>query len=146
MAVDRSLNLRPGVLDIADIVDNLLEQLEPTVYTAQDLTFLNDFEQYSTSADNVIRITKVGNAVYIKGAIKPTQTIPANQATNACNLPSACVPTTSSYFVEQGSQMNRYCLKVSSTGVLEVSRYGTNTNSQISAGAWLRIDCSYRLD
>lgn len=145
MAVDRSLNLRPGVLDIADIVDNLLEQVTPIAYDSTDLTFNQDFEQYDSTTQNKISVIKIGNTVYMSGGVKCV-TAQTTTPVIMLTLPSVLAPTTRKMFIQTGSGMNRYMLTVSPTGDVYADRYGTTTNTNIPANAFLRIDCSYSIN
>ena len=145
MAIDRTLDLRPGVLDIADNVDDILTILTPTILNANDVTFSSDFEQYSSSAANRVNIVKIAGMVFLSGAVKPKVEIPTGEHV-IFTLPNSCKPTTDKYFVCQGSQSNKYTLRIhSDTGEVTMSRYGTVSYLVCPVGAFLRIESAYTI-
>lgn len=146
MAVDRSLNLRPGVLDIADIVDGILEQITPVTLGADGVTWGNGFEQYSTSTTHQVRVERIGRAVYMSGAVKNLVERQANDQNTILTLPSGFRPSTSKVFVEQGGAINKYMMFVNPNGNVTISRYGTTQNANVPVNAYLRIDCAFALD
>lgn len=145
MAVDRTLDLRPGVIDIADNVDDIITMLTPTVLTASDLTFSSEFEQYSTSAQNRVNITVIAGMVFLSGAVKPVVEIPSTGEHVIATLPASCRPQNQKYFVCQGSQRNVYTLIVKTNGEITLSRYGTTAYTKCPAGAFIRIECAYTI-
>ena len=59
MAIDRTLDLRPATIDIADNVDDILKLLTPVIYDKNAITFETGFEPYNeTVAEQKIKITK----------------------------------------------------------------------------------------
>lgn len=146
MAVDRSLNLRPGVLDIADIVDGILQQITPVTYGADGVTWGSGFEQYSTSTTHLVRVERIGRAVYLSGAIKNLVERQANAESVILTLPSGLRPNATKLFVEQGGGINKYMMFVKPNGDVTASRYGTIDYIKMPVNAYLRIDCAFALD
>ena len=173
MAVDRTKTLRPGVIDIANIVDGLLTSVntlqssvnslqssvstlqtkvsaleiatKKTVYDSTAITFESGFEQYDTAANDAIEVTLFGNYVFISGAVRVT----VEQAAGTVQfgrIRSNCRPAKRKVFVQNGSGQNKWCLMVYPNGTMWLSRYGVATNIATPVNAWLRIDCAYALN
>lgn len=159
MAVDRTKTLRPGVIDIANIVDSLqttvstlqtkVTELETatkkTVYDASAITFAEGFEQYDTGVNDAIEVTLFGNYVFLSGAVRVT-TEQAAGTVQFGRIRTNCRPARRKIFVQNGSGQNKYCLMIYPNGTMWLSRYGVATNITASANAWLRIDCSYAIN
>ena len=143
MAIDRTLDLRPGVLDIADNVDNILTLLTPTILNASNVTFSSDFEQYSTASSNKINITVLNGIVYMSGAVKPKVEIASSGEHVILTLPNYCKPKNDKIFIQQGSQSNKFMMRIDTYGKVSMARYGTSSYINCPAGAFLRIDCAY---
>ena len=153
MAVDRTLNLRPGVIDIANNVDYLIDDVEaifdfitPVTYDSSDLTFRNDFEPYNDSANtDVIEITRIGTLVSIHGSIRKPSAQSAAGNILIAELPTELTPRYRQTAVNAATGMNRYMLSVNPDGLIGMARFGADTNIAIPANAWLRIDITYVL-
>lgn len=159
MAVDRTKTLRPGVIDIANIVDSLLTQVntlqtkvaaletatKKTVYDSGAITFESGFEQYDSGVNDAIEVTLFGNYVFLSGAVRVT-TEQAAGTVQFGRIRSNCRPAKRKIFVQNGSGQNKYCLMIYSNGTMWLSRYGVASNIAASANAWLRIDCAYALN
>lgn len=173
VAVDRTKTLRPGVIDIANIVDSLLTSVsalqssvstlqssvstlqtkvtaletatKKTVYDAAAITFESGFEQYDTGVNDAIEVTLFGNYVFISGAVRVT-TEQAAGTVQFGRIRSNCRPAKRKVFVQNGSGQNKYCFMIYPNGTMWLSRYGVATNIAASANAWLRIDCAYALN
>lgn len=166
MAVDRTKTLRPGVIDIANIVDNLLTAVntlqssvsslqtkvtaletatKKTVYGASAITFESGFEQYDTGVNDAIEVTLFGNYVFLSGAVRVT-TEQAAGTVQFGRIRTNCRPNKRKIFVQNGSGQNKYCLMIYPNGTLWLSRYGVASNIAASANAWLRIDCAYAIN
>ena len=156
MTIDRTLNLRPGVIDIANNVDNLLSDVDAlfdavdfltgVTYDSSDLTFRNDFEPYNdNSTQDVIEIMKIGALVSIHGSVKKTtaQSVAGNLSIAA--LPSELTPRYRQSTINAATGMNRYMTVVNTDGLLSLARFGIDTNVGVPANTWLRIDITYVL-
>lgn len=166
MAVDRTKTLRPGVVDIANIVDNLLTTVnvlqssvsslqtkvtalenatKKTVYDASAITFESGFEQYDTGVNDAIEVTLFGNYVFISGAVRVT-TEQAAGTIQFGRIRTNCRPGKRKIFVQNGSGQNKYCLMIYPNGTMWLSRYGVASNIAAGVNAWLRIDCAYAIN
>ena len=159
MAVDRTKTLRPGVIDIANIVDSLQTTVsalqkkvtaletatKKTVYDASAITFESGFEQYDSDVNDAIEVTLFGNYVFISGAVRVTTEQAAGTARFG-RIRTNCRPAKRKIFVQNGSGQNRYCLMIYPNGTMWLSRYGVASNIAASVNAWLRIDCAYAIN
>lgn len=159
MAVDRTKTLRPGVVDIANIVDGLLTSVsalqtkvaaletatKKTVYDATAITFESGFEQYDTGVNDAIEVTLFGNYVFISGAVRVT-TEQAAGTVQFGRIRTNCRPAKRKIFVQNGSGQNKYCLMIYPNGTMWLSRYGVASNIAAGVNAWLRIDCAYAIN
>ena len=109
------------------------------------LEYTSAFTYYSNAEGNKPKIKKIGNIVYIKGVATPTAQINANQSTTMFTLPSGYY-NGASYFVCQGSGMNRWTFALQANGEVQIERYGTTTNSAIPTGVWLPYNISIVID
>lgn len=160
MAVDRTKTLRPGVIDIANIVDSLQTTVsalqkkvtaletatKKTVYDASAITFESGFEQYDSGVNDAIEVTLFGNYVFISGAVRVTTEQQAAGTAKFGRIRTNCRPAKRKIFVQNGSGQNRYCLMIYPNGTMWLSRYGVATNIAASVNAWLRIDCAYAIN
>ena len=159
MAVDRTKTLRPGVIDIANIVDSLQTTVsalqkkvtaletatKKTVYDASAITFQSGFEQYDTGVNDAIEVTLFGNYVFISGAVRVT-TEQAAGTIQFGRIRTNCRPAKRKVFVQNGSGQNKYCLMIYPNGTMWLSRYGVASTIAASVNAWLRIDCAYAIN
>lgn len=105
----------------------------------------SNFELYSSAYQ--LRVRKIGDVVYIQGAVKPK----INIATNATTADKTIITLTSQYrpaenmvFICKGSDKNTYNLAINpSTGQVYVGQYGTSSATAIPAGALLMVYISY---
>ena len=160
MAVDRTKTLRPGVIDIANIVDSLQTTVsalqkkvtaletatKKTVYDASAITFESGFEQYDSGVNDAIEVTLFGNYVFISGAVRVTTEQQAAGTAQFGRIRTNCRPAKRKIFVQNGSGQNRYCLMIYPNGTMWLSRYGAASNIAVSVNAWLRIDCAYAIN
>lgn len=104
----------------------------------------NSFIEYLSGSP--VKYKKVGNIVYLKGAVTPTSEISANSSTLITTLPTGFRPASqNAVFVCQGSGMNRWALTVTPNGLINVERYGIATNIAIPVGAWLPFDVCFSI-
>lgn len=159
MEVDCTKTLRPGVIDIANIVDSLQTTVstlqtkvtaletatKKTVYDASAITFESGFEQYDTGVNDAIEVTLFGNYVFLSGAVRVT-TEQAAGTVKFGRIRTNCRPAKRKIFVQNGSGQNKYCLMIYPNGTMWLSRYGVASNIAASVNAWLRIDCTYAIN
>ncbi len=93
--------------------------------------------------DHKLKIRKIGNVVYIRGAVKPTVEISSSAV--IAIIPTGYRPSEQSVFVCQGGGMNRWDLRIENNGRMTIERYGTTTASAIPVDAWLPICISYSI-
>lgn len=130
------------MVEIDTVVANKIAELSGS----WTLPALNDgFEVYSEGTSEV-RYRKIGDVVYIRGAVKPSVDIESDKVTTIFNLPSGYRPSKLNVNgIMQGTGMNKWCLSITTGGAVNVQRYGTTTNDTIPAGSWLNLDISYPL-
>lgn len=106
-----------------------------------DLTLKSGFKNFSDSTDNKPQYRKIGDVVYLRGAISPTAAISSTSQQTFTTLPSGTHPTKTQYFICQGSDMNRWLLSVAANGDVGFGRYGTTTAStSVPTSAWLAFN------
>ena len=130
------------MFDIDAVVDEKISSLtEKWTYP----TLNDNFKVYEIGASEV-RYKKIGNVVYIRGAVSPTTEIASDSVTTIFNIPSAYRPKDLNVNgIMQGTGMNRWCLSITTGGNVNVQRYGMVDNENIPVGVWLNIDISYPL-
>ncbi len=130
------------MFDIDAVVDEKISSL------SEDWTYptLNEtFKVYEKDVSEV-RYRKIGDVVYIRGAVSPTTEIASDSITTIFNIPSTYRPKDLNVNgIMQGTGMNRWCLTITTGGNVNVQRYGMVDNESIPAGVWLNIDISYPL-
>lgn len=104
-------------------------------------TLNSNFENYASSQKVMYR--KVGKQVFIRGALRPTKTLDTNSTQAAFNLPEGFRPTDAEHFVCQGSNSNKWLCTVTSSGEVNVSRYGTTDQGSVSTSTWLTMSVSF---
>ena len=118
------------VVDGEVIADNL----EDSGWVA--CTLANNFETYGSSP---LEVRKIGNIVMLRGVITPKTNTTLNQ-TNIAALPVGFEPSDCNInVVQQGSQANRWLLRINTDGIIQGDRYSNNetANGTAVAGAWL---------
>lgn len=131
-----------NMVDIDSVVDDKIASM------TEDWKYAALKEGFTAYQENMseVRYRKIGNVVYIRGAVKPTVDIESNKVTPIFNIPSGYRPSKLNVnVIMQGTGMNRWCLSITTGGEVNVQRYGITTNEVIPAGAWLNIDVSYPL-
>lgn len=114
--------------------------------TWRNLTLASGFEVYGSGTTPKYRVN--GNLVTITGAVKPAAAVTSNTTgvQFASGIPSYfCPKGVAQQFVCQGSGINRWLMSVNTDGSVSVSRYGTNSYVEISAGAWLTFCVTYSI-
>lgn len=112
-----------------------------------DATLTSTFAIHPDANGYTVKYKKIGNQVYLKGALTPTATIPANNITTMFTLPAGYRPIgIGAFFVCQGTGMNRWLLRIHPSGIVSVDRYGTTTNIDIPSGAWLTFDVYFSVN
>lgn len=130
------------LVDIAPIVDEqIASQNGAWVYA----TLSSPFETYPVDNSDV-RYRKIGEIVFIHGAVQNTEEIARGATTTIFTLPEEYRPSgTNVQILSQGTGMNKWLLSVSINGNVSVQRYGTTETINIPAGTWLPIDVCYAL-
>lgn len=161
MAIDRTLTLRPGVIDIADAVDALQQalsaqaatisalenSLDPVIYDSSILTFSNGFEPYDeTSPLNKIVIVKQLDTVYITGSVRKVGDQETAGDIVIANIPDYLLPKTRKNVMNGATGMNRYMMTVNPSSAMYAQRFGTDSLVIIPNNTWLRIDIVYNLN
>lgn len=132
----RSLRGNPATWTMWSMVDTNV-----SVNTTGTVTLNEGFTDYSsTQTTSVIRN---GNQVQIQGAVKNSAVLAAADSTIVGTVPAGYRPANNINITAHGSGMNLFLLQVSTAGSITVSRYGTSTQIDVPAGAWLNIGVSY---
>ena len=150
--LDDKLYLSDGTNDATYLINNLCWNIakETKAYNIVDeswhnLTYTEYFKNYNNVSSYQPKYKKVGNVVTIIGVVTPTGTLA--QAQNgyriAEGLPSDCCPPTTFRVVCAGSGMNKWLLNVNTTGTLGASRYGIDTDSDMTTGIWMPFSVTY---
>ena len=109
-------------------------------------TLTSKFAMYGTSAaDNQVRYRKEGSIVELRGIVTPTADIAGGtDVHDICTLPTGYRPTSPIYLVCQGSGNCTWLLRITSGGVVGMSRYRNgDTTITCSAGAWLPFQVTF---
>lgn len=128
--------------------ENLLEIALPVSFSGSDwnnLTLGNQFQVYNNVAANQPRYKAIGQMVEIRGVVSPTAVLASSttQYTIATGIPAALRPNINRVYRCQGSGINTWLLIITTSGTITVSRYGTNTYTDIPSGAWLPFAVTY---
>ena len=128
-----------NMVDIDKVIeDKIASRKEAWTYP----TLNEGFEPYLETSK--VRYRKIGDIVYIRGAVKPTQDIPSDSVTTIFSIPSKYRPSGLNVNgVMQGTGMNKWCLSITTGGSVNIQRYGLTDNVVIAKGSWLNIDISY---
>lgn len=111
------------------------------------LTISDGFEAY-TAGSTEPKYKVNGNVVTIRGSLKPTATVAANDGADVklCGtLPAQYRPPYGQTFICQGSGRNVWLLTVKRDGNVFVGRYGTTAFIDIPVGAWLTFSVTYSI-
>lgn len=143
MAIDKTLTLRPATIDIANNVDDILQQITPEIYGVEKIALTSDFEQYDT-ADNLIKIIKIGHIILMQGGIKKIGAQASAGNIKIGNLSMGLRPAFSRISaINRASGQNRYDLSIYNNGDMYCFTYGADSNIAITNNALLRIDAIF---
>lgn len=130
------------MVDIDEIVDSKLAELD-TGWVYPSLS--DKFKVYSLGVSEV-RYRRIGDIVYIRGAVTPTVEIASGEITTIFTLPAGYRPSDLNVnVIMQGTGMNRWCLSINTGGAVNAQRYGISENSKIPEGTWMNIDVAFPL-
>lgn len=112
-------------------------------------TFFNGCTHYGGSSK--VRVRQYGNVVSIIGTIGNSKVLSTKGTRDGYpvvemfKLPDKIdVPMEDIRFVQQGSGLNRFSLKIDyNTRIVSIERYGTTSAIDVPAGQWLNVACSY---
>ena len=125
------------------ITDSSYEDLNDSGWIEATLT--SNFTNYSTNTTPEYR--KTGKQVEIRGVVKPTATITAsNTGVTIFTLPEGYRPTKTVFEICQGSGRNVWLLNINTNGTVTISRYGTTSNIDITASAWLCFNKTFLIN
>lgn len=109
------------------------------------LTFQSGFSNYSSS--NICRYRRIGKIVHLEGIFKNTNAISSGNSTKMGTISdTTCRPPATQYSVQQGSSVNKFAMSVASDGSIYIQRYGTTSDTQVTAGAWLHCYMTWFVD
>lgn len=111
-----------------------------------NLTYTNNFKNYTDNAVSQVKYKVCGNVVTVCGVFTPKNefTSNADPVTFATGIPAPYCPAFIQYSICQGSVMNRWLLGVTPDGELTIARYGTTTiGVSVSPGTWLPFSFTY---
>ena len=109
----------------------------------RNLTISTGFAVYGTGWDPKYRVN--GSMVNVRGAVKPTTAVASSgtAVTFATGIPSAFCPTITINNLCQGSSSNKWLMYITSSGDLQVARYGMTSYTNIPVNAWLTFNVTY---
>lgn len=110
----------------------------------KDLSLDSNFTHY-TETEQRAKYRRIGKTVYVRGAVKNTNAFtPSDEGTTVATInDTTCRPQYFYVFTQQGSGMNRFMLRINADGTIAIGRYGTTSASQVGAGSWLNLHCSF---
>ena len=121
---------------------SLTQYVEDTGWHYATLT--SDFVDYESQ--DRLRYRRVGKVVLITGTVTPKSSIHIGYPmVNICTLPVGYRPSSSIRQICQGSGYNRWLLQISSSGIVQMDRYGT-AETDIPNNTWLPLSCTYMVD
>lgn len=139
--IDKSKQLRPAVIDMADAI-NALETLDVLEYT--DFTYPNsNFEPYATSGNDAPGAVRYGKIVMLSGGIKCVTAQSSTGNKHIMTLPNGWYPRKQQIVVSSGSATNKFRLTIDPDGKIYAGTYGTNSQINIPANAWLCLNSMY---
>lgn len=109
-------------------------------------TLTSDFAPYQNQTRYTPKYRKIGNIVNITGVITPTTTLSTTGDQLIFSIPPEYAPNLEVRTICQGSGMNRWMLSVFNTGNVVMSRYGINSQDNITSGTWLPFSVVYFID
>ena len=134
-----------GIDNIKQDLSEKQDELKDTGWITVD-DFANGCTHYGTSDANIVKVRQYGAVVSIQGAFKPTKELATKgyKEVQVFNLPSEIdTPTGAITFVMQGSDMDKFLLKIYPDRKVVVMKYGVSTDSNITVGKWLNATCTY---
>ncbi len=110
----------------------------------QTCTLKSGYAVYTSGT--TLRVRKVGKMVQANGVFKNNSTLSASSNVQFATLPSGYRPSQEQVKVCQGSDMNRWLLRITADGAMTLSRYGTSSDASASSGRWLPYCITYMVD
>ena len=98
------------------------------------------------ASGTTLRVKKVGKMVHATGIFKNNNTLSASSYVQFATLPLGYRPSQEQVKVCQGSDMNRWLLRITADGAMTLSRYGTSSDASASSGRWLPYCITYMVD
>ncbi len=109
-------------------------------------TLTSNFAPYQNEVRYTPKYRKIGNIVNITGVITPTTTLSTTTDQFIFSMPLEYAPKLEVRIICQGSGMNRWMLSIFTTGNVVMSRYGINSQDNITSGNWLPFSVTYFVD
>ena len=113
-----------------------------------DVSFASNFGHYNTT--NKVQYRRVGKIVTIRGIAKNTSAVTISSDTTIVNVATisdaTCRPSMAYRVVQQGSSLNKFTLAVNTDGVITLARHGTTSATNVGAGSWLNMSCTFMVD
>ena len=114
----------------------------------KDVSFSSGFAHHSET--DRVRYRRVGKVVELRGAVKNTKQLSLPNMDTSVTLATisdtSCRPSKRIMCRQQGSQMNTFLLTINTSGAITLSRYGTTSVTNVSAGAWLNVTTTFLVD
>lgn len=110
--------------------------------------FAGPFTNYD-AVNQLPMYRKIGNIVYLRGAVKPTETLAPLNGNDVIEhsiftLPKSCRPNDLCCFVCHGSGAAKWLMQVRSTGTASLSRYANeNGYTNADTSTWLPFCVSF---
>ena len=113
-----------------------------------DVSFASNFGHYNTT--NKVQYRRVGKIVTIRGIAKNTSAVTISSDTTIIDVATisdaTCRPSMAYRVVQQGSSLNKFTLAVNTDGVITLARHGTTSATNVGAGSWLNMSCTFMVD
>lgn len=107
-----------------------------------DFTYNSGFTYYGTDGFNAPTASKCGRIVNLSGAINNTTQFTPPVIIG--KVPEGCEPYGDGFqFAEQGSNVNKFNLKIYPSGELYMENYGTTSAITVPNNSWLNINATY---
>ena len=113
-----------------------------------NLTYADNFKNYSDNAVNQAKYKVCGNMVFVCGVFTPKEafTSGTDSVTFATGIPAEYRPQIAQHTICQGSGINKWLLSVGTSGSLTIARYGTTaTGVTVNPGTWLPFSFTYMI-